>query len=603
VCSSDLDDAKFLEIIRQLKDKSFWLSVTTRDLYYWINVLNKVDTLLESTLTQIKDLTSGKNRVPVEEFEEKMKAKLQDLEDMLTFTINLLREAGSRSIYNSVDRLIDILKEVDDLNVIYLVIETVYVLIRKSYFSGKFTKAHETENNEMLKLILMWALGFDHLSDRKVGLMKSMEASEVIDAKEIKLQRYKKIKKGNREIPSLSYLNISYKEFEISEDFPKTSKNLANHFEQKHKLGEGMVQPLAMKILIAKKIRDPVKGYENLVTINKIILKAKSTFIHLSTAEEKDQFFTQKFIKEHQFNEFIPDIIQFCTMDVPSVLHTTVMEIIHSYLCASLTQTEGYNIYRQSVTQILTSLGVMNMSNKPIHKILSDCASLHLKEVDSGFADETAEDMELACNAKFIPEATAKDPNFIDMFLEVVYTIMTNFKNVSRGNISELLKLLDALPRNGLYVFKLNQVAKATRILYSILKNNFEEFGAVDRTITRLIAEIKLVMKSEDKNGTDLDKWVYVQCPEEPVHKSQRQELVRVLFRLLNSSIFKDDPSQGNFVSNSRKILYSELFPTCLELFEENSEENSVTHDVVYISCMHLLALVLNDLPAQIYKA
>ena len=92
-----------MEIIRQLKDKAFWLSVTTRDLYYWINVLNKVDSLLEKTVTEVKELTSGKNRVTEEEFEKKMQAKMQDLADMLSFTINLLREAGSRSIYNSVD--------------------------------------------------------------------------------------------------------------------------------------------------------------------------------------------------------------------------------------------------------------------------------------------------------------------------------------------------------------------------------------------------------------------------------------------------------------------------------------------------------------------
>lgn len=232
-----------------------------------------------------------------------------------------------------------------------------------------------------------------------------------------------------------------------------------------------------------------------------------------------------------------------------------------------------------------------------------------------GLKAESSEEMsafdtpsfELTSRAKFIPDETAKDPNFIDIFLDIVYIIMTNFKNVSRGNISELLKLLDAQPSDGFYVFKLSQVAKATRILYSILKNNFQEFHAVERTIKRLTSEINLIKSLNNKSQIKLSDWKYIQSPTEIVQKSQRQELIRVLFRLLNSSIFKNDPNQGNFnpnfVSNSRKILDSGLFDTCLELFKENSDDNSVTHDVVFISAMHLVALVLNDLPAQISKA
>jgi hypothetical protein len=214
---------------------------------------------------------------------------------------------------------------------------------------------------------------------------------------------------------------------------------------------------------------------------------------------------------------------------------------------------------------------------------------------------------ELKTSTKYLPEETAKDPNFIDNFLDLVLLIVTNYRSTSRGNISELLKILDADPHDGFYTYKISQVSKATRILYSIMKNNFEEYNAVERTIKRLNTEIKIIKDSKTPTGTQLDKWTYIQCPNEVVHKSSRQELIRVLFRLLNSSIFKNDPNQGNFnpnfVSNSRKILDSGLFDTCVELFRENIEENADTHDVVFISAMHLIALVMNDLPAQISKA
>ena len=79
------------------------------------------------------------------------------------------------------------------------------------------------------------------------------------------------------------------------------------------------------------------------------------------------------------------------------------------------------------------------------------------------------------------------------------------------------------------------------------------------------------------------------------------------MLRLLDSSVFKNNPNQGdfnpNFVSNSRKILDSGLFETWLELFTENTEENLHIHDVAMVSWIHLIALMLNDLSAQISGA
>lgn len=196
------------------------------------------------------------------------------------------------------------------------------MLIRKSCITGKYTKAHETKDHDLIKIIYMWSLGFNFLSDTKVSLLNIMDVNEVIDTKEIKLQRFKRVKRGSREVPSLSYFKIDIEELEklkSTENNLNSSKTLAVHYEQLNKLGDGMVEPLAMKILFAEKILDKKNGYENLVTINKIILKAKSIFIHLSTAEEVEMTYTLKFVKEHPFNEFIPDIIQFCTTDVPSV--------------------------------------------------------------------------------------------------------------------------------------------------------------------------------------------------------------------------------------------------------------------------------------------
>ena len=116
---------------------------------------------------------------------------------------------------------------------------------------------------------------------------------------------------------------------------------------------------------------------------------------------------------------------------------------------------------------------------------------------------------ELTSNPKFIPNATTQDPNFIDIFLDIILAIVTHFKNVPRENINELMKIIDARPVNGYYIFTLGQTAKVVRILLSILKRNFEEFNAVERTIQRLISEIDFILKSKAKNKSWLE-WTEV---------------------------------------------------------------------------------------------
>lgn len=52
--------------------------------------------------------------------------------------------------------------------------------------------------------------------------------------------------------------------------------------------------------------------------------------------------------------------------------------------------------------------------------------------------------------------------------------------------------------------------------------------------------------------------------PSMPIPNSQRREIIRLLFRTLINSIYKNDPNLGNFnvnyISSSRKIIDSTLF-------------------------------------------
>lgn len=96
------DEPKFLEVLTELGDKTFWVSVTTKDLYYWINVLNKVDALFEGLIGTIQKLADHKQD-PGTDQEKLYRDCCQKLGILLSFSTNLLRECNSRSIYCSVD--------------------------------------------------------------------------------------------------------------------------------------------------------------------------------------------------------------------------------------------------------------------------------------------------------------------------------------------------------------------------------------------------------------------------------------------------------------------------------------------------------------------
>jgi hypothetical protein len=189
--------------------------------------------------------------------------------------------------------------------------------------TGKLTKAHEFENKTLVSHILMLSQGFNYLSDEKFDLFESLELKSVMrDENEIKLQRLQQFKKGNKHVPSLSYFKLSYKQLcEVKLEGPEkyTPKNVAVHLEKAFSLGENLIEPLAMKILFTRKCKEKGKEEENLYKINQIMLKAKSVFIHLSSIEEENEFFCTRFVKEHPFNSFIPDLLNYCTKSAPSV--------------------------------------------------------------------------------------------------------------------------------------------------------------------------------------------------------------------------------------------------------------------------------------------
>lgn len=84
----------------------------------------------------------------------------------------------------------EIIYEVDDLELIYLSLEAIYTLIKKSCITGKFTKAHEVADSELLKITYMLSQGISFLSDTKLDLTQLTDF-DLLSNSAIKLQRFK----------------------------------------------------------------------------------------------------------------------------------------------------------------------------------------------------------------------------------------------------------------------------------------------------------------------------------------------------------------------------------------------------------------------------
>ena len=143
----------------------------------------------------------------------------------------------------------------------------------------------------------------------------------------------------------------------------------------------------------------------------------------------------------------------------------------------------------------------------------------------------------------------------------------------------------------------------ASRSLIQIIKSNFDTFNAVEKIIKRILAEMRVLEELKHDEG----KVFKCLIGDEVSHKDRR-EMIRVLFRLLNNSTFKNDQQLShlnpNYVPNSRKILESELFTRAMELAIK--EETSLSPDLIedidltFSNSAHLLSICFNDIPAQI---
>lgn len=201
-----------------------------------------------------------------------------------------------------------------------------YALIRKSSLTGKLTRAHEFQDHDLLKMVAFWANCFHAFhTNRAMGILESVNLSKIIPSKESLKSLLKNIAKITEIIATGTdatqvTLKPDSEVLETDRSFAILSyQTISSTLEKRKKKERQNLDPHIMRTLIGNKIYDDRRGSENLVKANKVSLKAKSVFIHLSIVEEGDQFHLDRFNRMHPFTEFIPEIIAFMTQKYSSV--------------------------------------------------------------------------------------------------------------------------------------------------------------------------------------------------------------------------------------------------------------------------------------------
>ncbi|CAK9298752.1 unnamed protein product [Gordionus sp. m RMFG-2023] len=133
----NLKSANDFELIQGLKTPNFW-NYDKIELYYWVDVLDKFDYILEKASSKPKESTWLIHcDLPENELEKELVIII------LNFTTKLIEHTVSKNIYNSIDNLISLLNS-SDISIIIAVLDLLYAFSKRSSYLNKLPVAQKT---------------------------------------------------------------------------------------------------------------------------------------------------------------------------------------------------------------------------------------------------------------------------------------------------------------------------------------------------------------------------------------------------------------------------------------------------------------------------
>jgi hypothetical protein len=234
------NEEELVRLISEWTDSSKWTVIDSHDLYYWIDCLNKLDSLLEAP-----DLSDPPTR-------DRILA-------ILRFTTNLLEKANSRSLYNSCDRMA-VLLDSDDPEIVLYALNVLIAVIKVSYFNGKLTQAHEDEL--LLQKLESLSDGFNASNPERRTMCEFITLSAIPPEDAFKF----KVTSPKIQIHSIQESAILNAE---------SSVTLADKILKDEDIDTSFKHAMRTRIFFLKIVRDDPTKYETLL---KLSLRASSLF-------------------------------------------------------------------------------------------------------------------------------------------------------------------------------------------------------------------------------------------------------------------------------------------------------------------------------------
>ena len=214
--------------------------------------------------------------------------------------------------------------------------------------------------------------------------------------------------------------------------------------------------------------------------------------------------------------------------DVPSQFHCMGMQLLTALLFSEANSSIGIDLFPTVINQI----GILS-PNGLLQEILRDLTTLQLTKGENGLYNATA-------LPELLPKATAENSDFATKVLNFLCcferSIVRGQSAFMNGLTSSLFNFL-LLPVEQNYPHSLPVLTKAMQLLNIFMRHSLQDYSDTDSIIKRLCIELQYLQIPEK----DLH---YVKREFDPLelHKQSpklehRQELCKILFKLLSSSI------------------------------------------------------------------
>ncbi len=203
----------------------------------WIAVLNRLDDLLAADLARL-------SAAPMDTSDEAVGKAKERVGLMLDFTQTLMKKARQKAIYNSIDRLIQVLR-LDDWTLVQKAVRVVIAMVERPINGRDESNAHK--NDSLSEWLLYIAFGYSLKNNSKLTFAEVLRDHSLVCGS-LHFQYYAKEQLG-KDLPGISTIRLT----ELYKD-GRSSETIARELATKHGVPEELYSSFWCKVRLAKTV-------------------------------------------------------------------------------------------------------------------------------------------------------------------------------------------------------------------------------------------------------------------------------------------------------------------------------------------------------------